>query len=111
MKQTSAIFIFLFQVGNDTVPSYLPSYPVMHTAYDSASYVMTHVDEDFTIHAALTKVAGEVVLELADASLLPVKVDDYADELQRYTVELAAKYKVDLGKFEIDAGRNAFVSF
>ena len=91
------------QVGD--VP--VPSYPLMHTAYDNASYVMNHVDKDFTIHTVLTKVAGEVLLELADAPLLPVKVDDYADELQRYANELATKYGVDLSKCEIDAGNSS----
>ena len=75
----------------------------MHTALDTAQYVKEQVDPDFSIHAALTKVAGEVVLELADALLLPVKVDYYADELIRYAEELGTKYEQyedDLSKSE-----------
>ena len=85
----------------------VPTYPLMHTAFDNADYVMNQVDPDFTIHAAVTKVVGEVLLDLADATLLPVKIGHYAESLLRYVEGLNELYMdpnaVDLGELIIPA--------
>ncbi|XP_032871107.1 aminopeptidase NAALADL1 [Amblyraja radiata] len=56
-------------------------YPAYHTAYDTFDYASRFIDPGFTSHQAVARTAGNVVIRLADASLLPFKARDYSEAL------------------------------
>uniref|UniRef100_A0A8D0CJF5 N-acetylated alpha-linked acidic dipeptidase like 1 n=1 Tax=Scleropages formosus TaxID=113540 RepID=A0A8D0CJF5_SCLFO len=59
-------------------------YPAYHTAYDTFDYSSKYIDPGFTSHQTVARVAGNVLLRLADSLLLPFSCSDYAESLEQY---------------------------
>ncbi|KAM8865891.1 aminopeptidase NAALADL1 [Synchiropus picturatus] len=59
-------------------------YPAYHTAYDTFHYASTYIDPGFHSHQAVARVAGNILLRLADSLLLPLNCTDYAESLEDY---------------------------
>lgn len=61
---------------------------VYHSRYDSFDHYMRFGDPSFEYGVALSKVAGHIVLRMADANLLPLRFGDFSSTLDRYVGEL-----------------------
>jgi N-acetylated-alpha-linked acidic dipeptidase len=61
---------------------------VYHSAYDSFDHYVRFGDPDFQYGVALSKVAGHIVLRTADATVLPMRFEDFSDTLNRYVEQL-----------------------
>ncbi|HVI59034.1 MAG TPA: M28 family metallopeptidase [Luteimonas sp.] len=61
---------------------------VYHSRYDTFEHYERFGDPGFAYGVALSKVAGRVVLRMADAELLPMRFGDFSDTFGRYVDEL-----------------------
>ncbi|HUP05206.1 MAG TPA: transferrin receptor-like dimerization domain-containing protein, partial [Bryobacteraceae bacterium] len=61
---------------------------VYHSIYDDFYWFTHFSDTDFTYGRALAQTAGEAVMRLADADLLPFDYDDFSDTIHRYVDEV-----------------------
>jgi N-acetylated-alpha-linked acidic dipeptidase len=61
---------------------------VYHSRYDSFDHYVRFGDPDFAYGVALSKVAGHIMLRMADADQLPMRFGDFSDTLDRYVAEL-----------------------
>ncbi|MGA9422757.1 MAG: transferrin receptor-like dimerization domain-containing protein, partial [Rhodanobacteraceae bacterium] len=61
---------------------------VYHSLYDSFDHYVRFGDPDFSYGVALSKVAGHMVLRMADAQLLPLRFADFADTVGNYVDEI-----------------------
>lgn len=78
------------------------SYPLHHTEFDNFDFVKNFIDPSFKYHAAVTKVLGELLRDLADSLFLPFNLFDYAQVLQDFYVNLHSKFKSSLEEHSID---------
>jgi N-acetylated-alpha-linked acidic dipeptidase len=70
---------------------------IYHSIYDDFYWYTHFSDTDFVYGRALAQTAGEAVMRLAGADLLPFDFDDFADTVKRYVtdVEKLARDKRD----------------
>ena len=61
-----------------------------HSAYDTYYHVMHFDDPGLAYAAALSKVAGRLVLRAADSPRVPARYSDFADSVSRYLNEVMA---------------------
>ncbi len=61
---------------------------IYHSRYDTFEHYVRFGDPDFAYGVALSKVAGHIVLRMADADLLPMRFGDFSDTYGRYVDEL-----------------------
>ncbi|HZX71696.1 MAG TPA: transferrin receptor-like dimerization domain-containing protein, partial [Rhodanobacter sp.] len=61
---------------------------IYHSRYDSFDHFIRFGDPTFEYGVALSKVAGHIVLRMADANLLPLRFGDFSSTLDRYVGEL-----------------------
>ncbi|MEO8808776.1 MAG: transferrin receptor-like dimerization domain-containing protein [Rhodanobacter sp.] len=61
---------------------------IYHSRYDSFDHYIRFGDPTFEYGVALSKVAGHVVLRMADANLLPLRFGDFSTTLDRYVAQL-----------------------
>jgi N-acetylated-alpha-linked acidic dipeptidase len=61
---------------------------IYHSRYDSFDHYVRFGDPSFEYGVALSKVAGHIVLRMADANLLPLRFGDFSSTLDRYVGEL-----------------------
>ena len=61
---------------------------IYHSRYDSFDHYIRFGDPTFEYGVALSKVAGHIVLRMADADLLPLRFGDFSSTLDRYVGEL-----------------------
>jgi len=61
---------------------------IYHSRYDSFDHYSRFGDPTFEYGVALSKVAGHIVLRMADANLLPLRFGDFSSTLDRYVGEL-----------------------
>jgi N-acetylated-alpha-linked acidic dipeptidase len=77
-------------------------YGVYHSVYDNFYWMKNFGDPAFLYHAAAARVAGVLVLRLAEADVLPFDYDAYAAEIGQFVEELdkvtkeASENKLDL---------------
>ncbi|KAK4537466.1 hypothetical protein CDCA_CDCA12G3491 [Cyanidium caldarium] len=64
-----------------------PSYPVYHSIYDDYAYARRFNDDRFRLHRVATQLVATLMVDLADAVLLPMNVSDYS-EWMRYQMQL-----------------------
>jgi N-acetylated-alpha-linked acidic dipeptidase len=82
---------------------------IYHSIYDDFYWFTHFSDKDFVYGRALAQTVGLVVLRLANADLLPIAFDGFADTMQTYLKELKALLKDKQDKIgelnrEIDEG-------
>lgn len=65
-------------------------YGVYHALYDDFHYFITESDPDLSNGVAATRLMGLTVMRLADAPLLPLTLDPYAQTIQEYLKKLKA---------------------
>jgi N-acetylated-alpha-linked acidic dipeptidase len=99
--------------GSDFTPFYhhsgIPSldigsggeYGVYHSIYDNFNWMKKFGDPDFAQHAAMARIAGVLVLRLAESDVLPFDYETYAREISRYLAELTRSLRA-AGAPEID---------
>jgi len=61
---------------------------VYHSIYDSFDHYVRYNDPDLRYGVALAQVAGHAMLRLADADVLPVRTQDFANVIARYVDEI-----------------------
>ena len=61
---------------------------IYHSIYDDFYWYTHFSDKDFVYGRALAQTAGEAVMRLADAELLPFDFDDFSDTVRRYVNEV-----------------------
>jgi N-acetylated-alpha-linked acidic dipeptidase len=61
---------------------------VYHSIYDSFDHYIKVEDPDLSYGVALAKVAGHVMLRLADADLVPLRAQDFSATVARYVDEI-----------------------
>jgi len=61
---------------------------IYHSIYDDFYWYTHFSDTDFVYGRALAQTAGEAVLRLADADLLPFDFEDFSDTVHRYATEV-----------------------
>jgi N-acetylated-alpha-linked acidic dipeptidase len=61
---------------------------VYHSAYDSFDHYSRFGDPGFVYGAALSQVAGRIMLRLAEADVLPLHTADFSDAVVRYAEEV-----------------------
>ncbi|MGD0498768.1 MAG: transferrin receptor-like dimerization domain-containing protein [Bryobacteraceae bacterium] len=61
---------------------------IYHSIYDDFYWYTHFSDTDFAYGRALAQTAGEAVMRLAGADLLPFDFDDFADTVKRYVTEV-----------------------
>ncbi|XP_061462417.1 aminopeptidase NAALADL1 [Rhineura floridana] len=76
-------------------------YPAYHTAFDTFDYAERFIDPGFTSHQAVARTAGNVLVRLADALLLPLNVSDYGETLQQMFSIAKEALQEDLAKNNI----------
>jgi len=59
-----------------------------HSLYDSFDHYIRIEDPELAYGVALAEVAGHTVLRLADADLLPLRLQEFADTVNRYVEEI-----------------------
>jgi N-acetylated-alpha-linked acidic dipeptidase len=64
------------------------SYGQYHSIYDSFDHYVRFMDPDFSYGIALVKLAGRIVLRLADADVLPFEFAPFATAVSRYASEV-----------------------
>lgn len=57
------------------------NYPVYHTIHDNIEWMKRFVDPDFRYHVTIAKIWTQVILLLADTTLLPFNFIRYSDSL------------------------------
>ncbi|KAI8340435.1 hypothetical protein BC941DRAFT_348237 [Chlamydoabsidia padenii] len=72
-------------------------YGVYHSNYDSFHWMEKFGDPTFDYHATLTRIAGSILLRLADDRVLPLHPQDYSLELTNYldSIEAYAEKEFD----------------
>ncbi|KAM4701184.1 N-acetylated-alpha-linked acidic dipeptidase 2-like isoform 2-T2 [Discoglossus pictus] len=60
------------------------NYPVYHTVYETFELVEQFYDPMFKKQLAVAQLRGSLVYEIADSTILPFNVQDYAKELKNY---------------------------
>ncbi|XP_063172754.1 aminopeptidase NAALADL1 [Candoia aspera] len=88
-------------------------YPAYHTAFDTFDYADRFIDPGFTSHRAVAQTAGNILLRLADASILPLNVSDYGEALQDMydTAEQAFQEYLLSNNISLDPLRKAVLHF
>ncbi|XP_070807615.1 aminopeptidase NAALADL1 [Pituophis catenifer annectens] len=71
-------------------------YPAYHTAFDTFDYADRYIDPGFTSHRAVAQTAGNVLLRLAEAAILPFNVSDYGEALQAMYDTAERAFQADL---------------
>ncbi len=66
-------------------------YGVYHSVYDNFNWMKQFGDPDFAYHAAAARVAGVLLLRLAEADVLPFDHAAYAAAIEKYVGELDAE--------------------
>ncbi len=61
---------------------------IYHSRYDSFDHYVRFGDPTFEYGVALSKVAGHLMLRLADAQVLPLRFGDFSDTLDSYVADL-----------------------
>ncbi|HWU75158.1 MAG TPA: transferrin receptor-like dimerization domain-containing protein [Rhodanobacter sp.] len=61
---------------------------IYHSRYDSFDHYIRFGDPTFEYGVALSKVAGHIVLRMADANVLPLRFGDFSATLDRYVGQL-----------------------
>jgi len=61
---------------------------IYHSRYDSFDHYLRFGDPNFAYGVSLSKVAGHIMLRMADASVLPLRFRDFSDTLDRYVSQL-----------------------
>ena len=61
---------------------------VYHSRYDSFDHFIRFGDPTFEYEVALAKVAGHMMMRIADAQVLPMRFSDFSSTLDRYVKEL-----------------------
>jgi len=85
---------FLHHVGVPAIDIYFgEDYPVYHSLYDNYMWMEKFGDPHFQRHVAMAGIWGLIALKLADEYILPFNYENYADELQSYTVTLESQFK------------------
>ena len=84
----SADFYYIF--GFKDMPIY---YPVYHSQHDTFNWIKKFVDPDFKLHKAVTQLTGGLLIQFADAPLLPMSVTLYAAALSESLIALKNAYK------------------
>ncbi len=86
-------------------------YGVYHSIYDSFQWMRLHGDPGFAYHATLARIAGIVILRLAEADLLPFDFAAYAAEIKSYVGGLqksAVESGADFDLSEVAEAATAF---
>ncbi|KAM8975426.1 putative N-acetylated-alpha-linked acidic dipeptidase isoform 2-T2 [Pelodytes ibericus] len=79
-------------------------YPVYHSVYETFEIVDQFYDPLYKNHLAVAKVRGGLVFELADSLVLPLHVQDYADQLKNYATiifNMASKHQEKMSIYNI----------
>lgn len=85
---------FLHHVGVPAIDIYYGNdYPVYHSLYDNYMWMEKFGDPQFRRHVAVAGIWGIIALKLGDEDILPFNYENYADELQSYTVALESQLK------------------
>ncbi|XP_056276046.1 aminopeptidase NAALADL1 [Pseudoliparis swirei] len=71
-------------------------YPAYHTAYDTFDYASKFIDPGFVSHQAIARMAGNVLIRLADSLVLPLNCSDYAETLEDYLNTAVTLYQPNL---------------
>jgi len=61
---------------------------IYHSQYDTFEHYVRFGDPDFSYGVTLSKVAGHVVLRMADAQVLPMRFADFSETIDQYVDEL-----------------------
>ena len=61
---------------------------IYHSVYDSFDHYLRFGDPDFAYGVALAETIGHVMLRVANADLLPMRIGDFADTVAQYRDEL-----------------------
>lgn len=77
-------------------------YGVYHSIYDSFAWMKKFGDPDFAYHATAARLAGVLVLRLAEADVLPLDYEAYSAEINRYVEELQAAVRRAGGDGKLD---------
>jgi N-acetylated-alpha-linked acidic dipeptidase len=65
-------------------------YGVYHSIYDDFDWMKRFGDPDFSYHAMMARIAGRIVMRLADADVPAFDYDEYAAEVERLLGDLGA---------------------
>ncbi|XP_054857316.1 aminopeptidase NAALADL1 isoform X2 [Eublepharis macularius] len=70
-------------------------YPAYHTAFDTFDYADKFIDPGFTSHQAVARIAGNVLVRLADTLILPLNAIDYGEMLETLYKAVDHEYIVE----------------
>ena len=63
------------------------------------------IDPGFLAHQAVTRIAGNALLRLADSLILPYSLNDFANFVSRQVEETVQQYSDKLAQMEISLGK------
>lgn len=76
---------FLDHVGIASIDlGFEGDYGVYHSNYDSIHWMEKFGDPTFEYHAAMARIVGSLTVRLSDDRVLPLRPNDYANELSKY---------------------------
>ncbi|XP_033620162.1 N-acetylated-alpha-linked acidic dipeptidase 2 isoform X3 [Fukomys damarensis] len=80
------------------------SYPVYHTIYETFELVENFYDPMFKKQLSVAQLRGALVYELADSTIIPFNIQDYAKDLENYAASifnLAKKHNQQLRDYGV----------
>lgn len=80
----------------------LSSYPLYHSAYETAHLFETYIDPSFKFSTALGQIWAELARRLADSILIPFNVSTYAQTIDSQVRSLEQRYGSLLRRNRID---------
>ena len=66
------------------------NYPVYHTMHDNIAWLKKFVDPDFRYHVTIAKIWTQLILLLADTTVLPFNFIRYSDSLSYRVKQMSA---------------------
>jgi len=82
-------------------------YGVYHSAYDDYYWMNHFGDPGYKYHAAMSQLWGVTALRLAQADVLPLDFQFYADTINQFLTELEKNKKYDPSKLNLAAAHEA----
>lgn len=79
-------------------------YGVYHSQLDNFYWMKNFCDPNFKYHETMAKIVGLVLMRLSSCDYLPFNYGDYADEIEKYIIDIERNYEVMLKTNGIDFG-------
>ncbi|EDO42629.1 predicted protein [Nematostella vectensis] len=89
----------------DKVKTNTRNNPLYHTLHDTFDLMAAFIDPDFKLQQVTTRAWLQCILDLADSTIIPFGVTDYAVTIEKARDELVEEYGVQLEENKVTLGK------